>query len=191
MSINEKKLAKVAWSGGDNIGGIRHTEVFWAAWDWFEDNGIKSPPKNIGATNLEDLATIAVDHVFKTGYGFMQLKATPKTGNIESASAGEADGKVKNNIFTFLIPGSDAKTLGFERLVMNRDGILLVKEACGQVRQIGSECIPAMLETSTHSLGGGGHDGKKGTTFEFHDFAPYSAPVYTGAIYLATESSAS
>lgn len=191
MSINEKKLSDIAWGGGKNLGGIVHTEIYVAKKSWFAEGGIKAPKDNLGATALADLATISETHAFLTGYGFLKLKATPKTGNIESASAGELDGKVKNNIFSFMIPGADAEVLGFERFILNEDLIVLVKEACGQYRQIGSECVPARIENSTHTLGGGGYDGKKGTTFEIHDFQGYSAPVYTGSIYVATESSAS
>ncbi|MCO6501345.1 MAG: hypothetical protein J5I47_13350 [Vicingus serpentipes] len=191
MSINEKKLAGLGWDGQDNVGGIRHTEIYFAATDWFADNGIKKPSTHLGATSLEDLATISTSHVLLTGYGFMKITATPKTGNVESTLAGEDDGKVSNNKFTFMKPGSKAEVLGFQRKFQNRDGIWLVKEVDGQIRQIGSEEIPARMASVTNTLGGGGYDGKKGSTFEIEDFNAAPAPVYTGDIQLATESSAS
>lgn len=189
MSINEKTLSTLAWGGGDNVGGIQHTQIYFAAIDWF--SAIKKPPTQSAATTLASLITISENHTFLTGYGFMKIKATPKTGNIESPSAGETDGKVVNNVFTFMIPGSEAAVGGFRRKFQNRDGIWLVKEVDGTIRQIGSEEIPAIMETVTGTLGGGGHDGKKGRTFEIHDFQAYEAPIYTGTIQLATESSAS
>lgn len=191
MAINEKTLSEIAWGGGDNVGGIQHTHIYFAASDWFAAGGIKKPKTQSVAATLAELATISENHVFETGYGFMKLRATPKTGNVESPSAGEADGKVVNNVFTFMVPGSDAEVAGFRRRFQNRDGIWLVKEIDGTVRQIGSEEIPAIMETVTGTLGGGGHDGKKGRTFEIHDFQAYEAPVYSGTIQLATESSAS
>jgi hypothetical protein len=192
MSINEKKLAdEMNYTVQDNVGGIQHTQIYFAAYDWFAANGIKKPKSHLAATTLAELATISDDHAFKTGYGFMKFRATPKTGNIESPSAGEADGKVANNTFSFMMPGTKAEVLGFRRKFQNRDGIWLVKEEDGTIRQLGSEAIPAIMETVTGTLGGGGHDGKKGTTFEIVDFNAVAAPIYTGSIYIATESSAS
>lgn len=191
MSINEKKLADLAWDGQDNVGGVRHQDIYFAASDWFAANGIKAPKSFSVATALEDLATISETHAFKTGYGFMKITATPKTGNIESPQAGEDDGKVFNNTLAFVKPGSKGEVLGFQRKFQNRDGIWLVKEVDGTVRQIGSEAIPARMSAVTNSLGGGGHDGKKGATFEIMDFQAYPAPIYTGTIQIATESSAS
>lgn len=191
MSINEKTLSTLAWGGGDNVGGTRNKKIYVAKASWFAANGIKAPKSHSVAVTLAELATISENHAFETGYGFMDLTITPRTGNIESPMSGELDGKVKNNVFSFMIPGSEAKVLGFERFVMNEDLIVLVPEVDGTYRQIGSEAIPARVETTTHTLGGGAHDGKKGTTFEVHDFAAYSAPIYSGTIQVATESSAS
>jgi hypothetical protein len=192
MSINKKKLSTLAWGGDDNVGGIIHTEIYIAEAAWFAANGIKEIPTHLGATDMASLAKVVGDHTFLTGYGFMKITATPKTGNIESSTLGELDGKVKNNVFAFMIPGSDAEVLGFERMLMNKDLICLVKEqSTKEYRQIGSACIPARIETVTNTLGGGTYEGKKGSSFEIHDFGPVAAPIYPGLIYVATESSAS
>lgn len=182
MALDDKLLKAVKFGGGDNVGGIQHTQIFAAKTGWF--TAIQKVKNRENAATNDELVVISTDHTFNVGYGFVQITAIPKTGNIESASAGDLDGKVKNDVFAFAVAGSKVETLAFEREWLNEDTIFLVKEVDGTIRQIGTEEIPARVETSTHSLGGGGFDGGKKTSFEIHGWGAGSAPIYTGAITL-------
>ena len=180
--LNDKLVKNISFAGGENVGGVQHSQFYLARLDWFLS--IKKTKTRDTAVTAAELVTISDSHTFNTGYGFIQVTATMKTGNLESKSAGDLDGKVKNDVVSFAIAGSKASQLAFEKDNLNEDLILLITEIDGTVRQIGSAEIPARMETTNHSIGGGGFDGKKGSTYEVHGWGAGSAPIYTGAITL-------
>ncbi len=173
---------------GDNQGGIRHEFILVADLD--DMSTVSEPASMDAASTFAELATISVDHVFDQN-GFMKIKATYEEGDLECAMAGEMDGKVFNNKLSFSIPGQAADHLGFKRWAKDRDLICLVQDKAGVYRQIGSIATPARFEEVTGSLGGGGSQGKKGTSFVISDHQPYPAPIYTGAIQLNEDASQS
>ena len=177
-------LEAIAFTGDEeNVGGINHTELWLIDRDLLDT--ISEPPKmdaDVPPTDFDALMTIDTAHVPATGAGFRKIMAIPKTGNIESTLAGEDDGKVYNNAFTFQVKTNQAKVLGLLRWAANRNMVVLVKEIGGQIRQIGGKEIPARLMEATASLGGGGHEGKKHAAFTISDTQAYPAPIYSAAI---------
>ena len=96
-------LEAIAFTGDEeNVGGINHTELWLIDRDLLDT--ISEPPKmdaDVPPASFDALMTIDTAHVPATGAGFRKIMAIPKTGNIESTLAGEDDGKVYNNAFTF------------------------------------------------------------------------------------------
>lgn len=176
-------LENLAFTGDEEVvGGVNHTEVYLI--DRKKLTTISEPPTLDAAADLAEAATIAAAHVPEANLGFLKLQVIPKTGNVESVLAGEDDGKVYNNSFTFSVKGSSATALGLARAAKNKDLIALVKEIGGQIRQIGGKEIPARLSEATATLGGGAHDGRKMITFVISDTQGYPAPIYNAAIPL-------
>lgn len=174
-------LASIAFTGDEeNVGGVNHTEVY--AIDRNDLDTIEEPSDLTTAVDLAEAGTISAAHMPATGKGFLKLQVIPKTGNIESTLAGEDDGKVYNNAFTFAIKTNKPEVVGLARWMKNQDMIFLVKEIGGNIRQIGGKEIPGRLTEATGTLGGGGHDGRKQISFTISDTQAYPAPVYTGAI---------
>lgn len=177
-------LEAIAFTGDEeNVGGINHTEVYLI--DRKELDTVEAPPgldDDPAPADFDTLMKIASPHVPAMGKGFLKVEVIPKTGNIESALAGEDGGKGYTNSFSFHVKGNSTKALGLLRWATNREIIALVKEVGGQIRQIGGSEIPAMLSEATSSLGGGTHEGKKHVAFTISDYQAYPAPVYAGAI---------
>ena len=123
--LDDKLMKSISFGGGENVGGTRHIDIMIAKREWFATIGETKNRED--ALTFEELVTISTDHTFLTDYGFIKTKITPKTGNIESASAGEMDGKVKNDIFSFNVAGSTAEVLGFEKYFLNEDLDLMGK----------------------------------------------------------------
>lgn len=178
-------LEAIAFTGDEeNVGGINHLEVYLI--DRSKLTTIGEPPALDADTPPADFDTLMkiVDPHVPAGAsdGFRKITVIPKTGNVESTMAGEDDGKVFNNSFTFHVKTNATKVLGLCRWAKNRDLIALVKEIGGQIRQIGGKEIPARISENTATLGGGGHDGKKHASFVIMDTQAYPAPVYDTSI---------
>lgn len=177
-------LEEIAFTGDEeNVGGVIHTEV-WLI-DYKKLTTIGAPPKMDADTppaTFDALMKVATAHVPVASEGFRKIEVIPKTGNIESVLSGEEKGKGYANSFTFQVLGNSTKALGLARWAANRDLVALVKEQGGQIRQFGSDVIPAMLQEATATTGGGGHDGSKHVAFTISDYQAYPAPVYDQAI---------
>lgn len=135
------------------------------------------------AETFAELATIATDHVFKTGKKFWEIETVTETGTIKSTQIGENGRSLFQNELVIEISGSDAEVLGFCRWVKNQKLVVLLEEfGTGNVRQLGSARLQATAKVE-HNIEAT-LEGKNSATITFTDknFGP--APIYTGDILL-------
>lgn len=131
---------------------------------------------------LASKATIATAHTFPVGKGFSQIAGVEETGNIKSVGIGETGRRLFQNDLIVEVAGSEAKLLGWLRVVKNMKFIALVTEfGNGQVRQLGSSRFPARfsgIEAAIEALA----EGKNSVTLTITDKQVCPAPVYLGVI---------
>jgi len=95
---------------------------------------------------------------------------------------GEVRRTLHENKVGFVIPGSDADSLGFSRWLKNKDFICLVTETeSGRTRQIGSTRMAAKVAELEGKIEGS-MEGDNAQTFVVSDKQKYQAPIYKGTI---------
>ena len=123
--------------------------------------------------------TIAGDHTFQAGRGWIQMYTTLESAQLIAETVGERDGRGQRLELTAFRPGVKAVNIEFAKKATYDRFILLVETLEGDYVQMGSktlavECTSANMDTGT--VGGG----RKGYTFTFDTFdGPF---VYQGAI---------
>jgi hypothetical protein len=132
--------------------------------------------------DLASKATITGPHTFPVGKGFSQIAGVEETGSIKSTMIGETGRHLFQNELVVEVAGSEAKLLGWLRVVKNLKFIAAVTEfGNGQVRQMGSSRFPARftgIEAAIEALA----EGKNSVTLTITDKQVCPAPVYTGII---------
>lgn len=132
----------------------------------------------------------------KAGKGFAKIYVTPETGNNQGDEQGETDGMSKVNRFAFFHPGNKEEVAKFERKVMNRRFVALVKETDGKYRAFG----PAVLDQTTTKVSilpvvmrehkyasGDARSARRGTAFVMDFHAPHRPLEFTGEPVLIPE----
>ncbi len=171
-------LEDVIWGNGQNNDGGLETIMYYARISDFAT--IEALPT---ATDFSDKMVIAGDHAFNTGKCFKKIGITLEKGSLVSNMVGERNSHSFENMATFGFPGNEAEALAFIEEVKNDDLICLVVElATGQVRQLGSEKVPAHFESGETSTGTAVAD-FKGNNYVIKSVGRI-APVYTGAIVI-------
>lgn len=131
---------------------------------------------------LETKATIAAAHTFPVGKGFSQIEGVEETGNIKSTMIGETGRHLFQNELVIELAGSEAKILGWLRVVKNLKFIALATEfGNGNVRQLGSSRFPARftgIEAAIEALA----EGKNSVMLTITDKQVCPAPIYSGII---------
>ncbi len=175
-------LENVEFCPTDEIAaGVSETGVYGASIYDFAPGGIKKPADLETATSLEAAGTIADSHIFKEGRGFHKIYINPDTGMVDSAHAGEKGNLSLTNSLTGSLQGTGAKIVGYTRKYKNTPMIYIVKEKNGDVKQIGSELVPAYMSEIAGTSGQKPGD-VKATTVKISDTQPYMAPHYAGTI---------
>ena len=130
---------------------------------------------------MEEAATIAAAHVFKADRGFHKVYINPDSGLVETAQVGEKGNLSFQNSLTGALQGTGAKTAGWLRKYKNTPLIAVVKEKNGNIKQIGSELVPAYINEVTGTSGQAPGDSKN-TQVIIRDTQNYPAPEYAGTI---------
>lgn len=148
-------------------------------------NDISFFPQPIAPTTFEQAATVTADFVMKPGKYFRRL-----TGDLEMPMlSGESAGGVNNlsaaNKYKFAQAGTSAQLVGLVNAIKNRSIVLIVEDLAGNKRIIGSEGLPAKLESFSENTGAKVADAK---VLEFTVYAPGDlALFYTGVVPLPPE----
>lgn len=178
-------LDNIGGASCEPMGGIQAKLYFAERSDFAE---VIDPKELCGdsanaAATLAELATIpAPGHTFKEGKKFHVLDVVLETGEITSTQIGEKQRRLFQNQLVFQVAGSDASILGFMRYIKNKQLICLVTEVgSGQVRQFGSDRLPAWIEAQEHKLEAT-LEGNNSVTFTIMDKQKGPAPVYLGDI---------
>jgi len=125
----------------------------------------------------------------KAGKGFAKIYVTPETGNNQNDEQGETDGMSKINRFAFFFPGNKNEVAQFERKIMNKRFVALLKETDGKYRAYG----PAVLDSKTTKVSilpvvmrehkyasGAARADRRGTAFVMDFHAPHRPLEFTG-----------
>lgn len=129
--------------------------------------------------DADDQFVIATAHVMKEGKKFNQMYSTVDTGELESGSNGEIDGKSFKPTFKFFYPGSKKDALAFANRCKNDKFIVIVSLSDGTTVQIGDEYFPAYLTPNFKSTQTSGRG--KGFEFEVMAYQP-NLMTYTAVI---------
>lgn len=152
MSLENTALLDVDWpDGSENIGGT--AEKFWfAPKSHFAKGGI--PEVSAAPASIADAATVnGSGFVFKTGRGWNTMHVITDTGGINCEPQGERSGKSFLNKYAYIHPGNKAAALGFCRYANNTSMIMVVQEADGTFRQMGSELFGVTFDVINPTTG--------------------------------------
>ena len=176
-SLENIALTDIDWpDGSENIGGTGQ-KLWFAPRGDFAKGGIPAVPQN--PATLEEAAQVdGANFQFKTGKGWNTLYVTRDTGGITGEPQGEMDGKSFLNKYAFVTPGNQAKALGFSRYINNTPLIMIVQEADGTLRMMGSDVFGVSFDSITPTTGATTAE-RKQVAFEcsFPSVAP--APIVT------------
>lgn len=166
-------------SGKDNLGGTT-TEFLFAPISYFDTIADVVDP----LASTADRITIADDHTFLVGKGFVKLRGTVNTGKLIAELTGERDGHGMNIKSEIFIHGQDKEKALFVRLAKNDEFITLIKDNnTGEYIQVGTYDIPVEIKGNFDS--GTLSDGRKGWSMMLEGFGN-SLLWYEGAILLQT-----
>lgn len=160
----------------NNMGG---TQQFFYFSRWSDILTFGAPPTN--PADPEDAYVINTPHIMKSGTKFQSMYTTVDTGDLESGSNGEIDGKSFKPVFKFFYPGSKKDAVAFANRCKNDKFVVIVPLSDGTKAQIGSQFFCAYFTPNFKS----GTTSGRGKGWEFEvmayqaDFMVYAAAVPT------------
>lgn len=159
--------------GQPNPPGEKKT-LLLAPISWFEAIAPVAGPDALDATRY----TIATDHTFKTGKGWIKVYTTLDTLHLTAESIGERDSRGHDVKIEFFHPGTKKQIMAFAQLAQNDEFIALAQGLDGAILQVGAEDLGADILSNYD--GGTVSSGRRGTTFTLQSYAPLY--LYEGAI---------
>jgi len=169
-------------SGQDNTAGLM-TEFYFAKLDDIDT----FPTPIADPTTPEEKMTISEDFVMKDGKGFHKGYMTWGRGGVSWSLQGPMDGKSFTHNFEFYKPGADKESLAFLSLAKNENLVFIVKDKDGNFRVVGSEGIPAKMDSVDGGTGQSGED-DKGDTITFVSEGANPPYFYEGSVPVAAAS---
>lgn len=111
------------------------------------------PTKAAAPATLDDNVIYITPFIMNTGKKFVKIEV--ELGNIEVKHAiiGGRGGKCFKNSLEAFIPSLDAPVIGSISEFKNDDLILIGKDRTGKLRVIGSELLPAVLDSGEGTTG--------------------------------------
>lgn len=160
--------------GAQNTTGFQET-IFVAQRSKFTTLAAPSAtPSAVG-----DYSKITTDHAFGVSDGFIKLKMTTDSVELNSEPVGDnADSMGQKVTLTGFMAGLNAKNLELNRFLRNEDLIVLIQDCNGTTFQLGSKC--SAVNCAPAVTGGKRSSGSKGTTWTFTYFGELF--VYEGDI---------
>lgn len=167
------EFSDLVWAqGSDNMGGLRG-KIFYCP---IED--ILTWP-----TIATDKISYTGNFICKTGKNFVTIYHTLGTGKIDETTVGERDGKSIENLIEFFFPGGKKEVAAFKRKAQNTPAVVIGKDSDGNYRVIGTEDLPAYLESASGTTGAASAD-RRGSTFQWKAESVAPPMFYEGTIPL-------
>ncbi len=156
MAVVYKHLRQVK----NSTSGLADT-ILIAQKDWFETIACADP--NAATATLDTATLIAENHVFKAGFGFIEIQCAPFKNKLDGATIGEVGSSSFDNTISAMVPGSHEALHETIRQFKNQSLIALVRDGnCSEERyyQLGCDCKGAWMAASFST--GEGKGGQKG-----------------------------
>jgi len=140
----------------DNMAGVKRTLYFALAADVDTWPAITSP-----ATTYEELVTYTSGFTMSSTKQFFKFQATVRKSSLNFESAGERGSKSSVNRLEVMRATLDKKIFGFLEAHKNDEMIWIVEDLNGDVRVLGEEDLPAMMEEFSGGTGADVADAKE------------------------------
>lgn len=163
--------------GGDNDPGVKQTVYVSRLSDILTFPTVVAVP-----TTYAERVTITADVVFQLGKCWKKLQLTVRKSFLDGASAGERQSKGAINSFEGYIAKVTAELMGWVEEHKNDDLVFCIPMLDGTVRLLGSEDLPATIET-WEAKGGADVNDPKYMMFKAEAVGRI-APFYEGDISL-------
>ncbi len=142
-------------SGTDNKAGISRTIYFALAEDVATWPTLPASP-----TTYQDLVKHDGAFAMKTGKQFWSFKATVRRSSLKFESAGERGSKSAVNRLEVIRATMDDDIFGFFESHKNDELVLIVEDLDDNLRVLGTEVLPAMIEEFSGDSGADVSDDK-------------------------------
>ena len=134
-------------------------------------------------TDPDDAYVLSTAPTMKTGTKYNRMYCTIDTGELESGSNGEIDGKSFKPTFKFFYPGSRKDAVAFANRCKNDKFIVVVTLSDGTQIQIGNAGFPAYMTPNFKSDKTSGRG--KGWEFEVMAYQPDLMTITAALPYVA------
>lgn len=156
--------------GCANNGGLK-VKAWYALWD--DIDTFAAPPAS--PTGFADSATTATPFVMKATKYFRELHSDLEMSQFAGESAGAVNNLSAANKFTFKQAGTSPQLVGLLNSIKNKNLVVIFEDLAGNKRIVGSEALPAKLESFAENTGAKVADEKSVT---FVVYAPGDLPLF-------------
>ncbi len=164
--------------GCNNEGGLK-VRAWYALYEDIQVfAAVGGSPANYAAS-----ATTTVDFTMKAGKYFKELYSDLEMSQYAGESQGEVNNLSAANRYTFKQAGTSAQLVGLVNSIRNKNIIVIIEDLAGNKRMIGTEALPAKLESFSEQGGMKVADEK---SLSFVVYAPGRLPLfYAGTVPVA------
>lgn len=140
-------------------------------------------PQKEAATTLKDYLIIKESHTLQADKKWIRLEFIPDKSSMAPEAQGEEGSKTMNNKATLVLPGTEEDQQATASMLLNEDGIFLVPQRNGKVRQFGDEAFTVSVTPSATT--GASVTDESNTTLEISVACETMPPFYYGDIVTA------
>lgn len=146
-------LTDLLHSGNDNTGGL------FEDWYYADVADVETwPTMAASPTTPADLIKTTSPFVMKTGKKFLHGQTVLNNGEVKWDLIGPRVGKCYKNTLECFVPENSAAKLGAISLMKNKRLVIIGKDRQGIFRIVGSEELPATLDTAPGTTGKSSED---------------------------------
>lgn len=140
-------------------------------------------PQKEAATTLKDYLIIKESHTLQADKKWIRLEFIPDKSSMAPEAQGEEGSKTMNNKATLVLPGTEEEQQATASMLLNEDGIFLVPQRNGKVRQFGDDAFTVSVTPSATT--GASVTDESNTTLEISVPCETMPPFYYGDIVTA------
>ena len=140
-------------------------------------------PQKEAATTLKDYLIIKESHTLQADKKWIRLEFIPDKSSMAPEAQGEEGCKTMNNKATLVLPGTEEEQQATASMLLNEDGIFLVPQRNGKVRQFGDDAFNVSVTPSATT--GASVTDESNTTLEISVPCETMPPFYYGDIVTA------
>lgn len=140
-------------------------------------------PQKEAATTLKDYLIIKESHTLQADKKWIRLEFIPDKSSMAPEAQGDEGSKTMNNKATLVLPGTEEEQQATASMLLNEDGIFLVPQRNGKVRQFGDEAFTVSVTPSATT--GASVTDESNTTLEISVACETMPPFYYGDIVTA------